>query len=325
MEPLARELELVELELAALLHHGNGLIGEVCDHLLSAKGKRLRPALLLLTSDMAGAACREECVRAAAAVELVHTATLIHDDTIDASPLRRGVPTVNSLWNERVSILMGDYIYSKVFDILAGSSMFGAMGILAGSTNDMTVSEMLQMEKRGDLEITECDYMSIIDGKTASLIAAACEIGAMEGGCHDGEAEIFSAFGRQVGLAFQIADDILDLVADGAALGKPRGSDLKQGNVTLPLIAALRNAPEPDRRRMRELASARFRGEGIFTGDEGTQELVHLVEKHGGVKYAREEAARCVRKAKSHLLRFGHSPSREALLSAADFAAGRSC
>lgn len=327
--PVSRDLDLVERELARLLPHGDGLIRDVTNHLLSTKGKRLRPALVLLTAEMAGCSSREDRVTAGAVVELIHLATLVHDDTIDGSPLRRGKPTVNELWSDCVSILAGDYVYSKVFSVLAEAKMFGAMGILARSTNEMTVGEMMQVEKRGDLGTTESHYMSIIDGKTASLIAAACEIGAMVGGCHDGEAEIFASFGRELGLAFQIGDDIMDMVEDDAALGKPRGTDLHEGNVTLPLIAALRSAPESDGSRIKDLA--RLLRDGCGAPQDGgstlreslLNELVRLVDKHGGLNYARAKAALCARRAESHLSAFADSPARDALLLAADYVACR--
>jgi octaprenyl-diphosphate synthase len=328
-EPVSRELDLVERELARLLPHGNGLIRDVTVHLLSAKGKRLRPTLVLLTAEVAGSSSRADRVTAAAVVELIHLATLVHDDAIDGSHLRRGMPTVNKLWSDCVSILAGDYVYSKVFNVLAEAKMFGAMGVLARSTNEMTVGEMMQVEKKTDLGTTESDYMSIIDGKTASLIAAACEIGAMIGGCHDGEAEAFASFGRQLGLAFQIGDDILDIVEDDAALGKPRGTDLREGNVTLPMIAALRSADARGGSRMRNLALSLHDGRaGVPPMDSKSREallneLVRLVEENGGLNYARAKAGLCARRAKDHLAELPDSPAKDALLLAADYVACR--
>jgi octaprenyl-diphosphate synthase len=298
-----------------------GLLREVSDHVLSTKGKKFRPTLLLLTADVTGDASENECITAAVVVELVHMATLIHDDAIDKSPTRRGKPTVHSRWNEEISIIMGDYIYSKAFRLLAGSKMFGAMEILARSTNDMTIGEMSQIEIKGDFEVTEDDYLTLIDNKTASLIAAACEIGAMAGGSHEGEARTCSSFGRHVGLAFQIMDDILDFVGEEEVLGKPRGSDIKGGDITLPLIAALRNAPEKDRCTLRELASS-LKSTAEVTGVD-FDNLVRLIDMHGGFTYARDRAAQCARAAKGHLLHFENSPSRDALLSAAAYVVRR--
>jgi octaprenyl-diphosphate synthase len=315
------------------------LISEVSEHLLSAKGKKFRPALLLLTAGMVGGACEEECIASAVVVELVHMATLIHDDTVDKSLTRRGKPTVHSRWNEEVSIIMGDYVYSKAFKILADLKMFGAMEILARSTHNMTIGEMAQIEKKWDFEATEDDYITVIENKTASLIAAACEIGAMVAGSHEGEAHICSSFGRQVGLAFQIMDDILDFTGDERVLGKPRGSDVRGGDITLPLIAALRDAPERDRREMKELALAlRSASDASDNGFDGRanggksdhqangskfDELVHLIEKHDGFVYSRNTAAGCARAAKELLLSFENSPSRDALLTAADYVVQR--
>jgi geranylgeranyl pyrophosphate synthase len=347
--PVAYELEQVDLGLARVFPNDESLLGEVSEHLLSAKGKKFRPALLLLTAEMVGGVCEEDSVAAAVVVELVHMATLIHDDTVDKSLTRRGKPTVHSRWSEDVSIIMGDYVYSKAFKMLAGLNMYGAMAILAQSTHEMTIGEMAQIETKWNFDATEDDYMTIIEKKTASLIAAACEIGAMTGGSHEGESRICSSFGRQVGLAFQIMDDILDFLGDEAVLGKPRGSDIKGGDMTLPMIAALGHAPGRDRRRIRDLAlaletgskSSRTRlddgyGEDGDTdgnvearrsedpaGDGGFDELVGLIEKHGGFEYARDTAARCAREAGRLLLSFESSPSREALLSAADYVVRR--
>jgi octaprenyl-diphosphate synthase len=312
---------MVEGQLRRLLPNGSSLIDEVCGHLLSTRGKRFRPALLLLSAKMTGEPSREESVSAAAVVELVHTATLIHDDTIDRSGTRRGLSTVNRRWGDTVSILMGDYVYSKVFNLLAEQKMFGAMGILARSTNDMTVAEMAQVENRGDTMITEDDYLSIVEGKTASLLGAACEIGAMVGGGHDGLAKVCSQFGRRIGIAFQIVDDILDFLGDELQLGKARGTDLREGKVTLPLIAARRNAAGSDLSKLHSLTLACF---AMDDDESDLDELIGLIDKNGGFEYSRETAARCADSAKSLLESFDDSPSRDALIAAADYIVRRS-
>lgn len=329
-EPVAGQLSLLERELERLLPCGDGLVGDVCYHLLSAKGKRLRPVLLLLAADMAGGSSDDECITAAAAVELIHTATLIHDDTIDGSPTRRGQPTINRAWDDRVSILMGDFIYSRAFEVLSESRMYGAMTVLAASTNDMTVAEMAQIERKNDLETTERDYMSIIGGKTASLIAAACELGAMVAGGHDGVADKCRAFGRQIGLAYQMTDDVMDFIADADALGKPVGTDITEGVVTLPLISALRKAKAPDRSAMIDLASSLIATRGTDREHGGEEyhrkllELVRSIEAHGGFDYVRRQAERCIESAKDTLSGFRDCPSRDALRLAADFILQRS-
>ncbi len=340
MAPVSEQLTLLESELERLLPNGSGLIDDVCAHLLSAKGKRMRPALLLLAADMAGGAPTEQGVAAASVVELIHMATLIHDDTIDESTLGRGLPTVNSRWSESVSILMGDFVYSKVFKILAELKMFGAMGVIASSTNEMTVGEMLQIQNRDRLYMTEGEYMSIIDGKTASLMAASCEIGAMVAGRHDGEAEVFSRIGREMGLAFQITDDILDFATGEVGLGKPHGADVRSGRITLPIIAAMRRAPAQGRAVLEELVAALRKiedaspspagasGARSGSGEAGAwesrfRELVHELERHGGFEYARRSAARRAGRAKRLLFSFRRSPGRESLLAAADYIASR--
>ena len=315
--PVAGELELVDRELSRILPNGGGLIDEVSDHVLSTKGKKFRPTLLLLTAQMAGNAPRDECVAASVMLELIHIATLIHDDTIDGSLLRRGKPTINSRWSEEVSIIMGDYVYSKAFKVLAELKMFKVMETLASTTHCMTIGEMAQIEKKHDLDTTEEDYTAVIDRKTASLISAACEIGAMVGGADDESAGACAAFGRNVGLAFQIMDDILDFVGDEKVLGKPRGSDIRGGDITLPLISAMRNAPERERFAMRRLASSPELQDGAL------DELMRLIDRHGGFSYAGGKAAHYARAAKALLVPFRCSPSRDALQSAADYVVER--
>jgi octaprenyl-diphosphate synthase len=315
--PVAKELKLVDRELSRVLPNGGGLIDEVSDHVLSTKGKKFRPTLLLLTAKMSGSPRSEDCVAASVMLELVHIATLIHDDTIDNSRLRRGKPTVNSRWSEGVSIIMGDYVYSKAFKLLAELKMFKVMETLASTTHHMTIGEMAQIERKNDFDTTEEDYLTIIDNKTASLISAACEIGAKVGGADDKAAEACASFGRNVGLAFQIMDDILDFVGSEKVLGKPRGSDIRGGDLTLPLISALRSASGVDREALLKLMTSPDLKDG------GIDDLQKLMEKHGGFAYARDRAAHYARTAKDLLLPFDESPSRNALQSAADYVVER--
>jgi octaprenyl-diphosphate synthase len=315
--PVARELSLVDRELSRILPNGGGLIDEVSDHLLSSRGKKFRPTLLLLTSRMTGGAPTEESIAASVVVELVHMATLVHDDTIDKSKFRRGRPTINTRWNEQVSVIMGDYVYTKVFKILADLRMFKVMDILAKSTHDMTIGEMAQIERKHKFDTTEEEYMAVIGNKTASLIAAACEIGAAVAGADDRGADICSSFGSKIGLAFQIMDDILDFIGDEFVLGKPRGSDVKGGDMTLPLIGALRGASEPDREILVRLLSSVSSERGAL------DRLTDMIERRGGFAYAKDRAAQCAKEAKDLLLTFGPSPSRDALLLAADYVVDR--
>lgn len=315
--PVADELKQVDRELSRVLPNGGGLIDEVSDYVLSTKGKKFRPTLLLLSARMTGAPKPAECIAASVMLELVHIATLIHDDTIDNSALRRGKPTVNTRWSEDVSIIMGDYVYSKVFKMLAELKMFKEMETLARTTHFMTIGEMTQIERKNDFDTTEEDYLTIIDKKTASLISAACEIGARVGGGDDEAAEACASFGRNVGLAFQIMDDILDFVGSEKILGKPRGSDIRGGDLTLPMISALRNAPESERTAMQRMATSPDLKDGAL------DDLVRLMEKHGGFACARERAAHYAHAAKALLLPFDNSPSRNALQSAADYVVER--
>jgi octaprenyl-diphosphate synthase len=319
--PVATELALVEQELVELLSSNAGLIGQVAGHVMVGVGKKFRPTLLLLCARASegGRLVPDEDlrsrVRAAAVVELIHTATLIHDDSLDKSLLRRGLPTVNHLWNDDVSIIMGDYMYSKAFSTLVRNRLWDAMEILAETTNQMSVGEMMQIERRYDLAVAEADYVTMIGSKTASLVSAACEIGALFG---DGAMRTrLARYGQSVGLAFQITDDLIDFLGLEEETGKPCGSDIKDGKVTLPLITALRNAPNGAADDIRELVRTGDLSDGRWG------ELVAFITEYGGVEYAEARARAFAASAKAELMSLPRSPMRDALAQAVDYVVAR--
>lgn len=224
------------------------LISEVGDHLLRMSGKRYRPALTLLVSRIHGQPTRDP-VFPAAIVELIHTATLVHDDTIDKSALRRGMPTINSLYNDLVSTILGDYIYTKALTELIDRGENEVLHVVTRAAFQMSVGEMLQIQQKRSPVVTEDDYLDLVDAKTASLIAASCEVGGIIAGCDAAQLESLRRFGMELGRAYQITDDIFDYVGDAGQLGKFGLSDLAEGKVTLPLIRALArsNAQESER------------------------------------------------------------------------------
>jgi octaprenyl-diphosphate synthase len=315
-EPIKEELELIEIELRKTLSDKSVFTRKVLSHLVTTSGKRFRPILMCLISKLNGAS-PPELITAANIVELIHTATLVHDDSIDKSPVRRGLPTVNSLWSDDVAIAMGDYLYSKAFSLLVEKKFYPIMRILAETTNRMSVGEMMQLQRKHDFEITEDEYLSIIREKTASLISASCEIGAYFGWGENGFQERFSNFGDKVGIAFQIVDDLLDFLGDEKVTGKGSGNDLKEGKVTLPLIIALKNAPKTKKSKILEVVGEEEIGDGHW------KEVTTFVDSYGGFEYSREKAKEFGGRARNILSDFDPSPIREALNYAVDYVVER--
>lgn len=318
--PVRRELAQVDRQLAQLFRSPVAIVNAVAGHFLGTRGKKFRPTLLLLVSRLRGRAGREQ-VMAATVVELIHAAALIHDDSVDRSVLRRGLPTVNRLWNDDVAIVVGDFLYSKAFETLVRAQLLPAMEILADATHRMALGEALELEFEGRLQLGEDEYLQVIGAKTASLMAAACEIGALgngRGGAGAGRrAARFRRFGEAVGMAFQIADDVIDFRGHPAETGKRLGTDLREGKVTLPLIRALRRLPAARRRRLAALAARRRLRRAEFG------ELVGLIEQGDGFRYALARAGEYAQRAQRLLEPEAASPVREALGHAVQYAVGR--
>jgi len=292
------------------------LVGAVGAHLHRAFGKRFRPTLLLLTSKAFGRVT-EESLLGAVVVELIHTATLIHDDSVDKSLVRRHLPTVNSAWNNDVAILMGDYLYSKAFSILVRSRMYGAMDLLAEATHRMSQGELRQIEQKHRIDLTEHEYLRVIDEKTACLMAAGCELGALEGGADAEARRALGRFGHAIGLAFQITDDLFDYLGAESVIGKASGNDLEGGKITLPLIRALGNASDRDRREMVEL----IRNQEFRNGH--WSDVVRFVTENGGVAYSQERADELADRAEAELRHVPDTDARESLRDAVRYAVTR--
>jgi octaprenyl-diphosphate synthase len=254
---------------------------EVSQYLLQLPGKLFRPTLLLLSSEVGGRP-HADALPLAAVVELVHLATLVHDDAVDHSVLRRGLPTVNHLWNHQVAIITGDFLYSRSVMELTRVGRIEAIRALAEASNRMSVGELRQLVAYDSLDFTEADYTQLIAHKTASLMAAACEIGTLVGPTEHRES--LRRFGEALGMAFQIADDLLDYEGSQEVTGKPVGHDLRERKVTLPLVEAMRRVGPGDQERIRR----------FFTRVEPTQDeieaIVSIVQEAGGLEYARERA-----------------------------------
>lgn len=307
-------LEGVPQELRRIVEADFGLIAQVNSHLFQTQGKMFRPTLLLLADEATGGS-DPRTITLAAVVELIHLATLVHDDSVDHSVLRRGMPTVNSLFSHQVSVIMGDYLYSRAVIELVRLDDLEPLRVLSRVTNEMTVGEMRQLLAHEPLEFSEESYDLLIQAKTASLLSGACEVGALLAA--PAERAALRRYGEALGMAFQIVDDLLDYVGDPTITGKPAGSDLREHKVTLPLIAALPRMDRAGRRQVEALMDTAEPDDGQIA------EIVGAVAEAGGLDYARERALRLAEQADGELDALPPSPARDALRAAITYVVDR--
>jgi octaprenyl-diphosphate synthase len=310
------ELAAIEAEIARELNSPVDLIREMGEFIAGAGGKRLRPILLLIAARLAGYR-GPRAVRMGCVVELLHTATLIHDDVVDQAPLRRGRPSANARWGDDASVLVGDHLYSKSFALMVADGDPAVLDTLARATVSMTEAEVFQLERKRTGSTTEADYLRIITQKTASFISACCRIGGVLGRADAARLEALTRYGLHIGIAFQISDDSLDFVADEARLGKAIGADLREGKRTLPLIAMLTRAEPAERERIQAVLK-RARPEAA-----DVEEIRRLVVRYEGVEYALERAHAYAQTAKEDLELFADSDDKETLILIADFVVDR--
>ena len=312
--PVAAELARVADELRRIVAADFPIVAEVNEHLLRMKGKLFRPTLLLLSSLAAGAE-DPRAVTLAAVVELIHLATLVHDDSVDHSVLRRGMPTVNALFSHQVAVIMGDYLYSRAIIELVRLDDVAPLRVFARVTNEMTIGEMRQLEAHDKLAYGETQYDELIRAKTASLLSGACEVGALR--APEEYRTALARFGMRLGMAFQIADDLLDYTAGEAVTGKPSGRDLHEHTVTLPLIAALGAMSPADRRLVGELMTTPEPADALVTA------VIQRVIAGGGLDYARRRALELAQQADAELDVLPPSPARDALRDSIAYAVER--
>ena len=312
--PVAAELERVVDELRRIIAADFPIISEVNEHLLQMKGKLFRPTLLLLSHRAAGGG-DPRAVTLAAVVELIHLATLVHDDSVDHSALRRGLPTINALFSHQIAVIMGDYLYSRAIIELVQLDDPMPLRVLARVTNEMTVGEMRQLEAHDKLAYGEAAYDQLLRAKTASLLSGACEVGALTAA--PAYRQALARFGMLLGMAFQITDDLLDYTQPEAVTGKPSGLDLREHKMTLPLIAALARVPPAERRVVARLM------ETAEPSDELVAEVIRLVEAAGGLETARQRALDLAQQAEAELDVLPPSPARDALQGSIAYAVER--
>jgi octaprenyl-diphosphate synthase len=314
--PVAADLEEVERILAQTLRSRYAQVQPVVDHVRHYRGKRLRPVLLLLTARACGKVTPAHHVLGAV-VEMIHTATLVHDDVLDAAGVRRHVATVNARWGVHNAVLLGDYLFTHAFHLASTLDDARACRLIGQTTNRVCEGELCQGLERGNFDLTEADYFDVIDGKTAELLACACHLGALYAGASAETTAALTRFGRCVGLAFQIADDLLDLVGDEQTTGKSLGTDLAQQKATLPLIRLLQEGPPGLAERVRRILAA--------PGDHKREMLRPCLEESDGLDYARRKAEEFAARARKELACLPPSSCRAILEAVTDRVVHRNC
>jgi len=323
IERIAPGLELVERAMREQLGSASGVVSGLGDHVLGSGGKRIRPALLLLCSELCGYTGPRQ-VQVAAAVELLHTATLLHDDVVDFSELRRGRPSANALWGNRRAVLAGDFFYARASSMIVEDGDLDILCIFADAIRAMAEGELLQLERSFDPTVTEAHYFAVIERKSAALLAAACEAGSILGGVTRGERRSLRQFGRELGIAFQLRDDALDYEAGEAALGKPPHADLREGKVTLPLVLALKRCTAAEREAVaRVLKAVALRADAASGAEVGVAPVLDVVERYRGVQDTVRRAEQHVDRACAAIAPFSDGRAKQDLLAAAGFAVGR--
>ncbi|MEO6446867.1 MAG: polyprenyl synthetase family protein [Gemmatimonadaceae bacterium] len=302
--PVAAPLARVHEEMWRIVAIDSDLFRGVNEHLMLVRGKMVRPTLLLLASEVEGAA-ESRASAYAAVLELIHLATLVHDDAVDHSVLRRGMPTINSIFTHQVAVIAGDFLYSRAIQELVRLADMEALRVFANAANELTVGEMRQLGALDALAFSESDYEFLIKCKTAALFKAACEVGALCGSPRFRDP--LARFGERLGMAFQVQDDLLDYTEDAETTGKPTGLDLKEHKVTLPLIEALRRATPAARRVVEQLFSTEE------PSDEQVAEVVSVVRDAGGLEYARNRGVQFAAEAEASLATLPESSARNAL------------
>ncbi len=313
---VADDLMAIEAALAENLTPYLDLVGEVAGHILFAGGKRLRPLLMVLAARLCGYGGRDD-KKYAAIFEYLHAATLLHDDLVDGGTVRRGRPVAHALYGNPTAVLVGDFLLARSLSIAAQSGSPAVIGVIANITENMSQGEIHQLMRKGQLDLTREEYLEVIRRKTAVLLQGACRVGAMIAGAPEDRQSALADYGHHIGMAFQMADDLLDYTADADVLGKAVGTDLREGKLTLPVIHALARADAGDRAWMAALIA------GGEVTPEDFDRLLHLLERCGGLRETRRQAEDHVRRAQAALTIFPDGVSRQVLHHIADYALQR--
>ncbi len=301
---IGAELSLFEKKFAESVKTPNLLLDRIMKFIIRRKGKQMRPMFVFLSAKIAGG-INDVSYRAASLIELLHTATLVHDDVVDNSMKRRDFFSINALWKNKIAVLVGDYLLSKGLLLSIDNGDYKILQITSRAVKEMSEGELLQMEKARKLDIDESVYFEIIRAKTASLLSSACAAGAYSATADDAVTDRFRSFGEKVGIAFQIKDDLFDYGQDN--IGKPTGIDIKEKKMTLPLIYALNNASKADKRRIIYIVK------NNSTDRAKVNEVISYVQQSGGITYAQEKMKQYKEEALQILLDYPDSPARQAM------------
>lgn len=309
---IAPELKAVNKEIVKRMHSPVSLIPELAGHIIAAGGKRLRPMLTLAASKLCGYEGSRQ-ILLATCIEFIHTATLLHDDVVDESDLRRGMESANALWGNQASVLVGDFLFSRSFELMVEDGSLEVLGLLSSASSILAEGEVLQLMTANDTQTSEKAYLDVIESKTAILFAAACELGAIVGERPNTEREALRIYGQNLGVAFQVIDDVLDYQAKEEQLGKTIGDDFREGKVTLPIILAFSRGTDEERDFWRRT---------IEDLSQTSSDLAHaqsLLQKHGALDDSIERARHYSSIAKDALGLFPESETKQALLDVVDF------
>ena len=310
------DLEKVNRAIVARMHSPVELIPQLAGHIIAAGGKRLRPVLTLASAKLAGHT-GERHIKLAACVEFIHTATLLHDDVVDESDLRRGQASANALFGNKPSVLVGDFLFSRSFELMVEDGSLSVLAILARASSVIAEGEVLQLITANDTATSEDSYLEVIRSKTAALFAAACRIGAVVADKPKVEEEALESYGLNLGIAFQLIDDVLDYSAKQAVLGKTVGDDFREGKITLPLILAFRRGDDDERAFWRRCV------EDLDQTDSDLERAIALMEKHGSLAATIARARHYGEIARDALGIFPDSPIKLAMIDVIDFCIDR--
>ena len=317
--PIREAFEQYEQAFSAAMHSENARLNEVLDYIHSKAGKQLRPIVVLLSAQL----CRgvtEKTIQTAVALELLHNASLVHDDVVDSSPMRRGVKSVQAKWSNKVAVLVGDYMLARVINTITEIHNSQILNIVAGLGMALSSGELLQLHANSSMWISEEQYFKIITQKTAQLFAACAEAGAESSAATMRQTTALREFGKQLGICFQLKDDIFDY-SDAEEIGKPTMSDIRDGKCTLPLLISLQRAPKAEAEAIKQLAEELY--QDITDPVNAEQEIKSFVLRYDGVRYAAARMAEHKKSAIEALSVFRDSRTKEALLSLLDYAVNR--
>jgi octaprenyl-diphosphate synthase len=316
VHPITKELETFNEHFRKAMKSNVAFVDIIAGYIVKQKGKKIRPALVLLTAKACGSV-NESSYRGASLVEILHTATLIHDDVVDDADTRRGIASINAVWKNKIAVLMGDYLLAKGLLLSLDNDEFLFLKIISDSVRRMSEAEILQIAKSRQLDIDEKTYFQIISDKTASLLSTCCQIGAASVTKDRKVIDAMKEYGENLGMVFQIRDDLLDYIGRKSITGKPTGLDMKEKKLTLPLIHSLSKAPRSQAKQM-------IRAIKNGANRKDLHELVDFAHEYGGIDYARTKAEEFSARALEALLPFEHSPAKESLTNFVSYVLERS-